>query len=549
MYHATGGTAAYFRHAQSPLHRVVMSQQFAATPVRPLQKYLNDAAGGVSKGKNAPLPPNIVRDIANVRSDIGAGVSDLCAFINKHLAKTTKVRIKSMADKVKLLLQLKAHVNGVDPSEQLNMCLALVDKEEPTYDMVYGGEVAVFAGPPRRPPLHAVVRDGAFKMSFSAEHLGDEVLAVSETALSFMNWAEEHCTRRFAVDEYTAIEAAMVALRRARENLSAVNEVNFSAVKRPSIDDVRCLGEILGRAPHVTVLRLEDANIGDNQAEALADIVETNTHLKALNLQENDVTDDGAEMLAAALETNTTLELLNLQENAIGDDGAEMLAKALVHNQTLQTLVLHGNTVGDDGASALAEALPDSKLRAFSLHGNYIGDEGVLNLANALKTNTSLQHLDLQSNDVGPEGCAALAAALADNTTLQALWLTDNRVGDAGAQALLAALKGNTSLQRLELHNNDVAPDLLQALAQARGPGDSYGAVGDDEPGRIRAVSTSTTASGTLPLGRSRTVSLVGGLHEGPGSLNGSFAQRPRIGSEDATGILAHTAAQDHSSA
>lgn len=159
----------YFKSPQSPLHGVVMSPQFEATPTLPLQKYLNDEAAGKNKRKDAPLPPNIVRDIANKRSDIGQSLSHLCEFINAHLTQKScaKIKIRSMADKVKLLLQLKAHVQSVEPHERLCMVFSLVDKEEPTYDLIYGGEIAVFSAFARRPPLHAVTLTGSFQMTFT----------------------------------------------------------------------------------------------------------------------------------------------------------------------------------------------------------------------------------------------------------------------------------------------------------------------------------------------------------------------------------------------
>jgi Ran GTPase-activating protein (RanGAP) involved in mRNA processing and transport len=139
-------------------------------------------------------------------------------------------------------------------------------------------------------------------------------------------------------------------------------------------------------------------------------------------LDENNIGDDGAKALAGALKTNKALQILYLDDTNIGDDGAKALADALKTNKALQTLYLIANNMSDDGAVAMAEAL---------------------------KTNKALQKLDLDRNNIGDDGAKALADALKTNKALQILHLCENNIGDDGAKALAESLKTNIALKEL----------------------------------------------------------------------------------------------------
>ena len=127
-----------------------------------------------------------------------------------------------------------------------------------------------------------------------------------------------------------------------------------------------------------------------------------------------------------AVKSNSTIKELYLDDSNIGDEGAMALANALKSNMTLQELCLHSSNIGDKGAMALAEALKsDSTLQELvHLAYNNIGDKGAMALADALKNNSTLHTLGLCSNNIGDEGVMALADALTSNSALYTLGIS-----------------------------------------------------------------------------------------------------------------------------
>merc|ERR1712007_314830 len=99
-------------------------------------------------------------------------------------------------------------------------------------------------------------------------------------------------------------------------------------------------------------LDLRINKIGDEGAEALAEMLKVNEKVQVLDLRINKIGDEGAEALADDLAVNKTLESLYLTSNGIGDKDAEALADALATNKTLRYLYLQENEIGDKRAEA-----------------------------------------------------------------------------------------------------------------------------------------------------------------------------------------------------
>ena len=120
---------------------------------------------------------------------------------------------------------------------------------------------------------------------------------------------------------------------------------------------------------------------------------------------------------------------LVLDNNNIGDSGAVAIAEALKNNTALTWLYLGYNTIGDSGAAALAKALKsNTALTRLDLDYNNIGDSGAAALAEELKSNTALTELRLDYNNIGDSGAAALAEALKSNTAVRTLTLHSNNI-------------------------------------------------------------------------------------------------------------------------
>ena len=219
--------------------------------------------------------------------------------------------------------------------------------------------------------------------------------------------------------------------------------------------------------PSLTSLNLGFNNIGDQGAQAIAEILANNTTLTSLNLRSNNIDDQGAQAIAKALANNTTLTSLNLGWNNIDDQGVQAIAEALANNTTLTSLDFYDNNIGDQGAQAIAESLRDNTtLTYLVLSTNNIGLQGAQAIAEALANNTTLTRLDLYDNNIGDQGARAIAKGLANNTTLTSLDLSWNYIGAQGAQAIAEGLRNNTTLTSLNLRLNNIGYQGAQAIAQ-----------------------------------------------------------------------------------
>ncbi|KJE96730.1 hypothetical protein CAOG_07005 [Capsaspora owczarzaki ATCC 30864] len=160
---------------------------------------------------------------------------------------------------------------------------------------------------------------------------------------------------------------------------------------------------------------------------------------------------------------------LNLSrcQSQIGDAEAQAIAEALKVNSTVTTVVLWYNQIGDAGAQAFAEALKvNTTMERLYLGGNLIGDAGAQAIAEALKVNTTLPMLYLSDNQIQDAGAQAIAEALKVNTTVTVLGLDRNLIADAGAHAMAEALKVKKTWTELDLSGNCIGKVGVQALEE-----------------------------------------------------------------------------------
>lgn len=117
-----------------------------------------------------------------------------------------------------------------------------------------------------------------------------------------------------------------------------------------------------------TRIILEDSQIGDVGAGALAEALKTNTEVTELFLARSNIFNAGAIALAAALKENNAVRHIHFHENTVGDDGAVALAEMLKVNTGIVSMsftsiyyesweVLQDGIFGNVGAAAFAEAL------------------------------------------------------------------------------------------------------------------------------------------------------------------------------------------------
>ena len=204
----------------------------------------------------------------------------------------------------------------------------------------------------------------------------------------------------------------------------------------------------------ITEVNLDDNNIGDTGATALAEALKGNSTFKYLYLGKNNIGDRGAIALAEALKVNSTITNVNLYDNNIGATGARALAEALNVNSTITAISLNDNNIGDTGARALAEALNvNSTITDVSLGNNNIGDIGATALAESLKVNLTIIYIELNNNNIGNEGAIALARALREAHQLQRSGQNqESRTLDLVNNNYTA--EGSSALRELEFYTN-----------------------------------------------------------------------------------------------
>lgn len=192
----------------------------------------------------------------------------------------------------------------------------------------------------------------------------------------------------------------------------------------------------------------------------------------SLAYRDNRVGSGGVSVLFESLAQNPSLTRVQLNENQIGDQGAEALAMVLPSMTTFCfDLWLIHNRLGNKGAAALADALSScAALTGLFLGGNEIGDQGAAAFAQVLSTGNLLV-LNLSGNAIGSKGAAVLAHALPSSPGLDTLVLCHNQIGDGGAAAFAQVLPLATGLTQLCLGNNFLsraAKELLRTRAAER---------------------------------------------------------------------------------
>lgn len=137
--------------------------------------------------------------------------------------------------------------------------------------------------------------------------------------------------------------------------------------------------------------------------------------LKELRLQNNEMGDSGAKAIALVIPLLPNLEVLYLYKNNISDTGAIELAKALDQITHLAILSLDTNKIADDGALYLANTIIKQKeMKEAYLFFNEIGDKGMIQLLKVFKAHPNLKQVDIRSNHLSSSMIQRIAEWKAD---------------------------------------------------------------------------------------------------------------------------------------
>ena len=182
-----------------------------------------------------------------------------------------------------------------------------------------------------------------------------------------------------------------------------------------------------------------------------------NKSLTVLSMENNELGVEGALFLSSILRNNETLISINIANNNIGDEGFGAIANSIMHHKSLRSVNIGLNNLRSHGIRHVVNLIYfNAHITTLILSGNQIGDQGVIDIASALNKNTTLTTLGLRDNYISRIGARALGGVLRCNQSIEMLDLELNNLRDEGVEELVNGLRGNTSLTTLNLNGNRI---------------------------------------------------------------------------------------------
>jgi len=137
-------------------------------------------------------------------------------------------------------------------------------------------------------------------------------------------------------------------------------------------------------------LDLSKNSIGDGGLSKIANAIHRHPKLKRLALKANKISDVGVKELVNCLilsadsnEHVHNFPVLELEENQIGDEGADAIANLIEKNKSVSEIRLNDNFISDAGAESFGRVLHCKNLVYLSLASNQISTKGAISLATA----------------------------------------------------------------------------------------------------------------------------------------------------------------------
>lgn len=175
--------------------------------------------------------------------------------------------------------------------------------------------------------------------------------------------------------------------------------------KNLSDDDIPYLIEQVILDKQCQELILNQNSITDKGLTLLADCLRRNPRLELLSLNENKLTDRGILVLVNALTNeNKNLSVLILEDLQLGTTAGIHLARMLTTNKTLTQLLLKNNQLKDRGMNAIAFALQNNiSLTKLDVNNNHLTDRCFEAIMQLLSINRGLTELWLSDNEFSNE--------------------------------------------------------------------------------------------------------------------------------------------------
>ena len=261
------------------------------------------------------------------------------------------------------------------------------------------------------------------------------------------------------VDETTAIALASVIENNSKLHL--VKLFNCNLQKNASI-----IATALKNISTVSALYLSQNKISGSVTDDLAIAIIVNCNMKTLYLSDNNLQHHGV-VIASALSQIKMLVELDLSNNSMTENVVDELSLAIENNKSLQVLRIGGNKLMTDGIIKICRSISSiSNLQILGINDNQITERAADAIAHAISSNTRLEQLHLDSNKLHT-GISKIATALTAICSLKVLDLDDNEISTAVTSKLAHAIMSNSSLEELRLRNNKLTTSGIITIAQA----------------------------------------------------------------------------------
>lgn len=223
---------------------------------------------------------------------------------------------------------------------------------------------------------YIVVQKGAEEIKEELPELGDENYA-NELAQIIQNHTDNgYDLIELWCDSMSLEEEDIVQILK---QLADSNTLQVLSLRGNNLDDTIAKEVALFLSKNKTLLKLDLATnqIQPKGFQAIANNIKTNAEiaLTVLNIDDNNMKDAGAIAMAEMLSTNTTIKAVEMASNGISLDGITAISKALENNTTLTILDLSDNEINDGMVVMLSDAIksnPNSQIKDLSLAANEI---------------------------------------------------------------------------------------------------------------------------------------------------------------------------------
>ena len=258
----------------------------------------------------------------------------------------------------------------------------------------------------------------------------------------------------------STIEIVAKALR----NISGLKKLNFNGTISKNETLPSEIKDIVAKNHSLQSLYLNDLNLKVKGtidiARALCDI----SNIEILDLQNNNITERAAEALASVIFNNFGLEELYLGNNHL-EKGIITISTALKKISSLKTLDLENNKMSEAVVTELAAAITANKsLQKLWLDNNYNLGSSLKIISMACSKISSLEQLCLTNTGISERGGDDIASIISHNLTMVRLSISDNNLQSSGFIFVLNALKNIETLQYFHASGVSVTASITKQL-------------------------------------------------------------------------------------